>query len=257
MAISVSDTLHSSPPRIVIHGAEKVGKSTFCSQAPNPRFLPTESGLGGLATKKITEDGKQRLETYAEFDAALTWAEHNLGSYETLVIDSADWLELLIHGNIMGAEGKNNMGECCKGFGKAYGVALEYWRHITMRLDRINQAGKWIILSCHSKSIPFNDPNFEPYDLWSLKLHSPKNGNGAREYIQEWADMLLFAQIETFVSQTKESTADNNEARHRATSTGKRILELDNNRAFVAGNRYGLTGSCELTFPALMRKFSN
>ena len=38
MAISLSSiqkTKHATPPRLIIHGAEKVGKSTFAAQAPS------------------------------------------------------------------------------------------------------------------------------------------------------------------------------------------------------------------------------
>lgn len=256
MAITAQPTKHSTPPRIVIHGGEKVGKSSFSSQAPRPLFLPTEEGLKGLNATAAVEDGKARLETWGEFDAALTYAENNLATFDSLVIDSGDWLEMLIHANIMATYNKPSMAEAAGGYGKAYLEALEYWHNVLMRLDRINKQGKYIIIICHSKSYLFNDPNLEPYDLWTIKLHSPKNGGGSLELLKEWADCIMFAQIETYVSETATTKGSDTNKKHRATSTGKRLLQLDNSKAFLAGNRYGMTGSCDLTWEAFMAKFT-
>ncbi len=77
MAIQLRQTKHATPPRILMHGLPKVGKSTFASQLPNPVFLPTEDGLNGLDVQAITEGGKSKLEPYFEFNQALAWCEQN------------------------------------------------------------------------------------------------------------------------------------------------------------------------------------
>lgn len=256
--ITPVQTHGTAPPRIIIHGGEKVGKSTFCAGAPRPIFLPTEEGLKGLHTTALVEQGKQRLETYTEFDAALQWAEDpaNQPHYDSIVIDSGDWLEMLIHSNICATYGKTNIGEAAGGYGKGYAEAMEYWKHLLMRLDRLNKLGKWVIFILHSKSILFNDPNHEPYDMWTIKLHSSKNQNGSLELLKEWADVIAFACIEQFVSETKSTTIKTDEVVNRMVSTGRRQLHLENSHAYLAGNRYGLTGSTDLTWPAFMAKFN-
>jgi len=254
--IKIQQTKHSTPPRMVLHGGEKVGKSSFASQAPRPLFLPTEEGLKGLDAQAAVIDGKQRLENWAEFEQALQFAEANMSSYDTLVLDSGDWLELLIHSNVCATYGKSNIAEAAGGYGKGYIEALDYWRNVLMRLDRINKQGKFIIVICHSKATLFNDPILEPYDLWTIKLHSPKNQNGSLELLKEWADVIAFAQVETFVSETATTKGQDANKKHRATTTGKRLLQLDNSKAFLAGNRYGMKGSCDLTWDAFMNKFN-
>lgn len=252
--ITPQKTKHSAPPRIVIHGGEKVGKSTFCNQAPQPIFLPTEEGLKGMDAVALTFNGKQRLESWGEFDAALTYAEQNLATYQTLVLDSGDWLETLIHSNICATYKKSNIAEAAGGFGKGYLEALEYWNSVIMRLDRINKCGKIIIVICHSKANLFNDPLNEPYDLWTIKLHNSKNQTGALELIKEWADVIAFAENETYVTETKTTEAQDKDKKHRSNTTGKRFLHLENNKAFLAGNRYGMKGKCDLTWAAFMQK---
>ena len=142
MNIQVRQTHNSSPPRMIIHGGAMVGKSTFCSQAPRPIFLPTEEGLKGLSTNALTMQGKTRLETYEEFLAALTFAENNLANFDSLVIDSADWLEALIHDKICRDSKKPNIAEAKGGFGKGYIESLNEWSKLLTRLDRINSQGK-------------------------------------------------------------------------------------------------------------------
>jgi hypothetical protein len=64
MTIQLRQRLPILPPRLVLYGTAKVGKSTFAAGATRPVFLPTEDGLGTLDVPVIAgEHGK--LETWA------------------------------------------------------------------------------------------------------------------------------------------------------------------------------------------------
>jgi len=273
--ITVAPTKHSTPPRGLIHGGEKIGKSTFCSQATKPWFLPTESGLVGIDAQMIVPnvpvfddqgkpvleaDGetqkmkpKNRLENWTEFEAALSFCEQNMhtGAYETLVLDSADWLEKIIHDEIVNTDQYNNMAEARGGYGKAYLEAENWWRHILSRLDAINQAGIMVLIICHSKAIEFNNPLTEPYDIWELKLHTTKKGTGALELLKEWADFIGFA-----AKDLKTRKTDSEEGGNRSIVIDKRWLHLESTAGFVAGNRYGLPNKVELNMNAFMDAFN-
>ena len=58
------------PPRVCIYGPEKIGKSTFCSQAPNVVALDIE---GGFEFIKINRYKPESLEdVFAFIDELLT-----------------------------------------------------------------------------------------------------------------------------------------------------------------------------------------
>ena len=43
----------SAPRRLMLYGTHGVGKSTFASCAPQPIFIQTEDGLGGIECDKF------------------------------------------------------------------------------------------------------------------------------------------------------------------------------------------------------------
>ena len=230
---------------MVIHGREKVGKSTFAAGAPNPIFIQIEDGLAGVDAQAFplcTELAQvyQCLETLGTQD-------HD---FKTVVIDSADWLERLIHADIMKRENKTSMNQCGGGFGGGYALATDMFFDVLRMLDVLNkERGMIVIVICHSKIVSFNDPTSEPFDRITLKLHSPKSGNGAQDVLSEYADLIGFADVEKYVRNVSDDPERRN---NRATGTSKRLLYVDNSPAHLSGNRYGLHGSLPLEFSAVM-----
>ena len=49
--------LTGRPVRVILYGADGVGKSTFASQAPNPVFLCAEDGTAQLDVARLPEPG--------------------------------------------------------------------------------------------------------------------------------------------------------------------------------------------------------
>ena len=79
------------PPRVLLYGTEGIGKSTFGSQAPKPVFIQTEDGLDEIDTDKFP-----LATSYEQVVAALADLRNEQHDYETVVIDSLDWLERLV-----------------------------------------------------------------------------------------------------------------------------------------------------------------
>lgn len=230
------------PPRIVIYGTAKIGKTTFGAAAPDPVFIQTEDGLSGL-------NGILSFELCTNLDMVLSQLEtlrvqqHNL---KTLVLDSLDWLEKLIFNKVAADNQKSFVGDI--GYGKGYSEANDHFISILNKLDQLRrERGMMVILLAHDESKRFDDPASASYHRYSLKLHKSNS-----EKIQEWADVIGFAHKKVFVQQ--DSVGFNNK-RARATGGEERILSLEEKAAFIAGNRYGLKDEIPLSFAEFRQEF--
>ena len=234
---SITKTKHAKPPRIIIHGQEKVGKSTFFAQAPDVIFIQTEDGLAGIDAQAFPlatdlDDVMGAIHT-------LQTEEHE---FRTLVIDSADWLERLIHDKVCEDHNVKTIELAAGGYGKGYAEALNYWRKLLSMLDELSTAkGMTIGMICHSRIVTINDPETEAYDCYKMKLHEPKSGNsGALSLLNEWADVIGFAAKKTYAKKKEGGE------KYRGVDGGKRELRLEGSPAFLAGNRYGLPAVVDL-----------
>ena len=241
---SITSTRHATPPRFLIHGAEKVGKSTFFAGAPAPIFIRTEDGLNGIDTSAFP-----LADTYADVESALTALTVEKHDFKTVVLDSADWLEKLVFQRVCDDDGATSIELAGGGYGKGYSLALNYWRRIIRALDWLNkQKGMVVGIICHSVVVQFNDPLHEPYDRFEMKLYQSKKGMGSRDMLMEWADIIGFAQKKIYVRKQTTATGDKIA---RGVDTGEiHKLALKGSPAFVAGNRYGLPDEIDLSWTA-------
>lgn len=243
MAISLSSisktTRNSLPPRVVIHGAQKVGKSTFAAGSYNPIFLPLEDGLSGIETNSFP-----LLQSYAEVEAALLSLYQEKHDFGTVVVDSTDWLEPLIWKHVCDKNQNQWASIETPGYGRGYVEANAVWREFLDKLNTLRmEKGMAIILIAHSAVKNFKAPDSEAFDRYELKMQK-----GALGLIVEWADAILFAQEETAIK--KEVIGQNTRA--RGISTGRRIMNTNAKPSFIAGNRYSLPDVLPLEWNALV-----
>ncbi|GGA05889.1 ATP-binding protein [Dyella caseinilytica] len=243
MAISLASisktTRNSNPPRIVIHGSQKIGKSTFVAGAYNPIFLPLEDGLEGIETNSFP-----LLKSFEEVMEALESLKHEANDFGTVGVDSLDWLEPLVWKYTCQV---NNWPDIeAPGYGKGYIAANDTWRLFFASLNdlRVNH-GKAIALIAHSIVKNFASPDSEAYDRYELKLQK-----GALGLAVEWADVIGFATEETAI---KKENAAGGKTRSRGMSTGRRVLHVNAKPAFIAGNRYNMPDTIDLSWDALMQ----
>lgn len=240
---SASRTRRDAPIRAVIHGLGGVGKSTFAASAPSPVFIAAEDGLMNIDAVALPEP-KTWAELLAQVDA-LRSEEHD---YRTLVIDSLDWAEPLCWGQVCARGGKRVLGKDgpatvehieAFGYGKGYVAAVDEWRVLLSRLDRLRERGMHIVLIAHSARKPVKNPTGEDYDAWVIKLHEKSAGK-----IIEWADVVGFA--------THDIATSESNGRHKAVTTGERVLYVQPNPAFDSKTRLHLPPSIPLEWSAFM-----
>lgn len=244
MSISLSSisrtTRNALPPRVVIHGAQKIGKSTFAANAFKPIFLPLEDGLSGLEVDAF--NGGSPLRSYDEVDQALVSLYKEPHEYGTVVVDSTDWLEPLIWAHVCKKNGWASIEQ--PGYGKGYIEANAVWRDFLDKLNTLRiERQMAVILIAHSAVKRFEAPDSEGFDRFELKMQK-----GALGLIVEWADAILYAQEETAIK--KETNGFN--SRTRGISTGRRIVNCNAKASFIAGNRYNLPDVLPLDWQAFV-----
>lgn len=241
MAISLASisktTRNSLPPRVIVHGAQKVGKSTFAAGSYNPIFLPLEDGLQGIETNSFP-----LLGSYAEVLQAINSLKEP-NDFGTAVVDSLDWLEPLVWKHVCEVNSWPNIE--APGYGKGYIAANDTWREFFAALNdlRLNH-GKAVVLIAHSSVKRFEAPDTEAFDRYELKLQK-----GALGLAVEWADVIGFAQEEIAIKKDK---LQGNNTRTRGIGTGRRVLHTNAKPSFIAGNRYGMPDTIDLSWNALM-----
>jgi hypothetical protein len=229
---SITVNRATKPPRIVIYGEHKIGKSTFAASAPNPIVIRTEDGLAAIQVPTFP-----LATAYADVMSAIETLYRGGHGFQTAVIDTLDWLEPLVWKYTADIENKSDIEEI--GYGKGYIKADEHWRTILDGLDALNAQGMTIICLAHAEIKRFDAPDTEPYDRYQIKLHKR-----AAAIVQEWADVIGFARHEVL---TVSDDAGFNKKKTRGVSTGTRVLSVEERPAYFAGNRYSLPP--DLPFP--------
>lgn len=241
MTIQLRTTRRALPPRLVVYGPPKVGKTTFAAGAPGCVFLPTEDGLGNLDVPVIAgESGK--ILSWGE----LLYAVDIAGQVEckTVVIDSITACQDLCFAEVAKREGVESIADI--DYGKGYSRALPLWLGLLARLDMLRQAGRAIILIGHSQVEAYSDPEGEPYDRHALRLYQQKDGKPSlRASTMEWADVLAFASQRVYRSNIGKGFD-----KRTVAGGGERVLYMQPSPARAAGSRYSLPAELPLTWDA-------
>lgn len=250
MAISLKSLRRTGvarPPRIVLYGTAGIGKTTFAAGAEAPVFIPTEEGLDAVDAQAFPQC--KTFEEVIDAIAALICEEHD---YKTVVLDSADWTERLVHARVAA---DNNVATIdAIGYGKGYKAAVDYWGQILDCLDVLrNEKGMQVIMLAHSMIKRFDDPLSDPYDRYQLDLHS-----AVGSVVTEWCDLLLFANQRY---STVKAEVGFNQKVTRAVGNGDRVIYTQERPGWHAKSRWGLPDVLPLDYPkfsaALMDAMTN
>lgn len=235
--LNISSGRISRAQKVVIYGAEGIGKSTLASCFPNPLFIDTEGGTSHMDVR--------RIEKPSSFDALVgivseVAKEANICG--SLILDTADWAEQLC---IMGVCAKyKKTGIEDFGYGKGYTYLAEEFSRLLAALDSVIAAGIHVVITAHAKMRKFEQPDeMGAYDRWEMKLSKQ-----VAPLLKEWCDILLFCNYKTFVVTAQNDT--------KKVQGGKRVMFATHHPCWDAKNRHGLADEMDLDYAQISHLFS-
>jgi hypothetical protein len=196
--------------------------------------IQTEDGLGTMDTARfpLATSFQQVLESVS----SLLSEDHK---FSTVVLDSLDWCERLIHEQVRTEQGQSIFSE----YGKGYVFALAHFERLIAGLNALrDRKGMTVVIVAHSIVKRFEAPDLEPYDRYLLDIHQK-----AAAIVEEWCDALLFASQRMFTQSTE---AGFGRKVTRGVGTGERIMLTESRPAHVGKNRYQLPYEMPLDWKA-------
>ncbi len=233
--------VRNEPLRVLEHGPEGVGKTTFAANAPKCLVIGAEDG-----SAEIPVFGRVSPSTWEEvlgYLDALIVGEGDYAAYQSVALDTLDWLEPLCWEYTCRKANKATLEAF--GFGKGFIAALDEWRILLARIRTLQTRRRLnVIAIAHSQLKTFKNPdaNQGDYDRYQLKLHEKAAG-----LWKEWAKAVLFLNYER-------ATVEAGQNRHKGMDTGARKIYTQMTANYDAKNRYWLPAELTLSWAAFHRE---
>lgn len=221
------------PPRAVIYGEPKSGKTTLLASIPNIVMIPLEEGQGTLdyARTPHPTDYETLIATLRE----LATAEH---PYKAVGIDALTGVEDLIREKVIRDDFDGSMDKFMA-YHKGYTYCARTWVEFCQELDAVRRRGMSIWCAAHSKLETVDDVATGSYSRIAPQLHKD-----ALAVVTKWSDLIGFIELERFAQD--KGAKDAQRKTRTARTTGVRQLIVEDTGSHMAGNRYGLASPIEL-----------
>lgn len=221
------------PPRAVIYGAPKSGKTTLIASIPNVVMIPLEEGQGTLDYARTPQptDYEMLIETLRE----LATTEH---PYKAVGIDALTGVEDLIREKVINDEFDGSMDKFMA-YHKGFAYCARVWVEFCKELDAVRRNGLSVWCAAHEKLETIDDVSTGSYSRMAPSLHKD-----ALAVVTKWSDIIGFIDIERFA--TDKGSKDAQRKTRTARTTGVRQLIVEDTGSHMAGNRYGLESPIEL-----------
>ena len=225
------------PLRIVLHGVEGVGKTTWAAGAPGAVFVGSEDGAGDLDVARLV------VTSWPEVLAAIHDLTTDAHFYRTVVIDTIDFAERLCHQHL--TRGSTSLEAVGGGYGKGYKMAAEELAKLLQSLDVLRAKRRMnVIALAHTDVRRYDDPVEAAYDRYQIRMHKEAAG-----LWMSWADAVLFAAYEVKVRVAAGGTTPEVLKRGKAVDRPlERLLYTERRPAFDAKNRQGLPPELPLSW---------
>lgn len=210
-------------PKFMLYGLPGVGKSTLAAKLKNPLIIDLEGGLNYIDVDR-TPTLENADMAFAVLEAMYSAAQAGKKTYDTIVIDSVDWLVRKIVEKAAGINDGNleeTLNRSNGGYGNGKQVLENYIKtKLLPFLVKLNKQGYGICLIAHADRKVLMSA--EGDDIVQI---APKIDVNTMNAFVEWADNVFYL---------KKNIA------------GERVLLLESDDVALAKNRLGLTGEVKL-----------
>lgn len=202
--------LESMHEPIMIYGTNKIGKSTFCAQAPNALFLATEPGLDHL------EVFSYPILVWEDLQNACKLLKEQKHSFSPIVIDTIDNAYMFCSAYI--CQKLNIKHPADLPMGKGWGLLNNELYRV---LNKLALLGHGLIMVSHSQVQQIKNKNGSDYSQITPML-PPK----ARKLLCGLSNYILYCDME------------NNED-EKGETQNRRVIRTKPTAQYVAGDRSG------------------
>lgn len=209
-------------PKLMLYGLSGVGKSSLAAKLKKPLFLDFEGGLNYLGVDRSTQYTNLD-EFYQDLVELYRKAEAGNREYDTIVIDSVDWMVRKVVEKAAGID-RHNLSETLNRSNGGYGNGKQVLEnHIRTKLlpflVTLNKIGYGICLVAHADRKDLMDA-----DGVDVERVTPKIDVNTMNVFVEWVDNVFYLK----------------------NIDGERYLVLEGDSNVLAKNRLGLSGEIKL-----------
>ena len=220
--------------KIVIYGPEGIGKSTFASKFPDPVFIDAEDSTKDMDVARFDKPSSWQM-----LKSEVSYVISHPEVCKTLIIDTADWAEMMEIEHICNANGWNGLEGA--GYGKGYTYSAEEFGRLLNLLTEVIEKGVHVVITGHAQLRKVELPEeMGAYDHWEMKTSKK-----VAPMIREWADMVLFANYKVNVINVDKQGATKGKNKAQG---GRRVMYTTHTPFWDAKNRYGLPEELPLDY---------
>jgi len=224
---------------ILIWGGVKIGKSTFCSHAPNALFIPTEPGLKCLDVYNAATAmyDKKCITTWDEFLEICKEIIEGKHDFKTIIIDTIEGLYDICEESVCKKYKVETSNDGILGYGKGMAIILNEFRRILTKLANLPYG---LIMTSHAFDKDIDDKNGK-YTKTVPTIPDAKK-NSPYRFIMGFVDMILYCSQEKAKIDGELKTV--------------RVIKTKPSLSYDAGDRTGkLPGKLPLDFEKFIKCF--
>lgn len=235
--LKISRGIKRQPLRVLVYGSEGIGKTTFASSFPDAVILDTEGGSHFLDVARAD------IKDWQSLMVAVRGLVVDQQGFGTVVLDSADWAEqALLRTLCSEAGGKRSIEEIP--FGRGYKMAGERFRELLDVFDELVLKGMHVVLTAHQDVKRFSPPDMsEGFDRFE-----PRLGKYVSGVVQDWADLVLFAQYE-------DRLIVNAAGKSKGKGGRDRVMHTSRHAAWSAKSRFELPEKMPMSIDSISHLF--